>query len=280
MKILVTGANGQLGHELTALAIPGIEIVGVSRTEMDVTDQDQTFAVIQAVQPDAVIHAAAFTGVDLAESQPDDAYRVNATGTRNVAVATERVGARLCYVSTDYIFNGMGSKPYGEYDNTDPQSVYGKSKRAGEMLVQSLHSRWFIVRTSWVYGEHGTNFVKTMLQKSSELRKMRVVDDQVGSPTYVKDLAELLIDMVRTEKYGIYHASNTGTCSWYEFAREIFDVTGTTTVLEPCSTEEFPRPAPRPRYSVFEHTALRTNGFALLRPWREALNDFLGGLKV
>lgn len=280
MKILVTGANGQLGHELTALAIPGIEIVGVSRTEMDVTDQEQTFAVIQAVQPDAVIHAAAFTGVDLAESRPDDAYRVNATGTRNVAVAAERVGARLCYVSTDYVFNGLGSEPYGAYDTTDPQSVYGKTKRAGEMLVQSLHSRWFIARTSWVYGEHGTNFVKTMLKKSRELPKMRVVDDQVGSPTYAKDLAELLLYMVRTEKYGIYHASNTGTCSWYEFAREIFDVAGIATVLEPCTTEEFPRPAPRPPYSVFEHTALRTNGFTLLRPWREALNDFLGGLKV
>ncbi|MCL6547886.1 MAG: dTDP-4-dehydrorhamnose reductase [Alicyclobacillus sp.] len=275
MRILVTGANGQLGQELVRTKWDGVEVLGVGRADMDVTCQDQVRVVIRDVQPDAVIHAAAYTAVDLAESHPDDAFAVNAMGTRNVAFAAEEVGARVCYVSTDYVFDGCRRQPYGEYDNTNPQSVYGQTKRAGEILVQSLSSRWFIVRTSWVYGKHGANFVKTMLAKAREVPRLRVVEDQVGSPTYAKDLAHLLVRLAVSDRYGIYHASNTGSCSWYEFARAILEEAGIPTPIDPCSTAEFPRPAPRPQYSVLGHTALRVNGFPLLRPWREALRDFL-----
>lgn len=275
MRILITGANGQLGQELTRCRVSGSDIIGVDRTQMNVTSFENVRDIITDVRPDAIIHAAAFTAVDLAEACPDDAHAVNAAGTRNVAVAAEAIGARLCYVSTDYVFDGQGTTPYGEYDHTDPRSVYGKSKRAGELLVQSLCSRWFVVRTSWVYGKYGSNFVQAMLTKSRELPKLRVVHDQVGAPTYTRDLSELLLKIVETEKYGIYHASNTGTCSWYEFACAIFEEAHIDTQIEPCTTAEFPRPAPRPRYSVLEHTALRVNGFTLLRPWREALVDYL-----
>lgn len=275
MRILVTGANGQLGHGLTRFHADGVDIVGSNRADMDVTVIADVDRVMREVRPDAVIHAAAFTAVDHAESHPDVAFAVNALGTRNVALAAERIGARVCYVSTDYVFNGSSDVPYGEYDNTDPQSVYGKSKRAGEVLLQSLASRWFIVRTAWVYGQYGPNFVKTMLTKSRELPKMHVVDDQLGSPTYTKDLAAFLLSLVMTEQYGIYHATNAGSCSWYAFARAIFDEAGINTPLESCTTAEFPRPAPRPQNSVLEQTMLRVNGFAPLRPWREALVEFL-----
>lgn len=275
MKILITGAKGQLGTELIRSQVPGIELIGVGRSEMDVTDETLVRTLVHDMKPDAIIHTAAYTAVDMAESHPDDAYRINVMGTRNVAVAAEEVGARLCYTSTDYVFDGTVPVPYDEYDNTNPQTVYGKTKRAGEMLVQGLCSRWFIVRTSWVYGAHGSNFVKTMLTRSKELTKMRVVQDQIGSPTYTRDLADLLLNLVSTNKYGIYHASNTGQCSWYEFARAIFNDAGIQTPLEPCTTDEFPRPAPRPQYSVLGHTALRANGFTLLRPWRQALSEFL-----
>lgn len=275
MKILVTGSGGQLGHALIEQAPDGVTVFGTSRSEMDITDFDQTRGFVRQISPDAIIHAAAFTAVDLAESQPKEAFKVNAMGTRNVALAAEQIGARLCYISTDYVFNGNSYEPYGEYDNTDPQTVYGKSKRAGELLVQSLSSKWFVVRTSWVFGRHGANFVKTMLTNAAHQPSMRVVDDQVGAPTYANDLAALLFEMVKTEKYGIYHASNTGSCSWYEFAREIFDRAGITTELEPCTTEDFPRPALRPRYSVFSHMALDINEFPILRPWQVALGEYL-----
>ncbi|MCL6443689.1 MAG: dTDP-4-dehydrorhamnose reductase [Alicyclobacillus sp.] len=275
MRILVTGANGQLGQELMRQRVEGVELVGAGRAELDVTVQEQVRAVFRDARPDAVIHAAAYTAVDLAETHPDEAFLVNAMGARNVAVAAEEIGARVCYVSTDYVFDGTGETPYGEYDNPNPQSVYGKTKHAGEILVQTLSSRWFIVRTSWVFGKYGANFVKTMLAKAREVPSLRVVCDQVGSPTYTKDLAALLLQLVATDRYGIYHASNTGSCSWYEFARAIFEEAGIATSVEPCATEEYPRPAPRPRYSVLGHTALRVNGFPLLRPWREALRAFL-----
>ncbi|MCL6443211.1 MAG: dTDP-4-dehydrorhamnose reductase [Alicyclobacillus sp.] len=276
MKILVTGANGQLGRELVLHpAGKGMDMIGLARADMDITNMDAVRDRLRTLLPDAIIHCAAYTAVDNAESHPEDAFRVNAAGSRNVAVVAEEIGARLCYISTDYVFDGTASAPYGEYDNTNPQSVYGKSKRAGEVLVQSLCSRWFIVRTSWVFGAHGGNFVKTMLTKSREVPRLRVVADQVGSPTYTKDLARLLLDMVQTDKYGIYHAANAGSCSWYEFARAIMDEAGIDTPVDPCTTAEFPRPAPRPSYSVLGQTMLQVNGFAPLRPWREALADFV-----
>lgn len=276
MKILLTGASGQLGRELTQFPTgPDMHLMGFSRTELDITNMDEVRARLRSLRPDVVIHAAAYTAVDLAESRPEDAYRVNVAGTRNVAVTAEEIGARLCYISTDYVFDGTATVPYNEYDNANPQSTYGKSKRAGEVLVQGLCSNWFIVRTSWVYGRYGANFVNTMLTKSKEVPRLRVVEDQIGCPTYTKDLAQFLFDLVRTECYGIYHVTNEGSCSWYEFALAILDAAGILTPVDPCSTEEFQRPAPRPRYSVLGKTALRANGFTPLRHWKHALAQFL-----
>lgn len=286
MKVLVTGSAGQLGQDLVLLLQrQGHEVLGCDRQEMDITNLEQCMEIIGGFGPDAVIHCAAHTAVDAAETDVDAAYLINATGSRNVALAAERAGAKLVYISTDYVFDGMGTKPYHEYDNTDPQSIYGKSKRAGEILVQSLSSKFFIVRTSWVYGKYGNNFVKTMLKLGQEKPLLQVVNDQKGSPTYTVDLARFLLELIQTEKYGVYHASNSEACTWYEFTQAIFaeaeDILGLkfTAKLEPCGTEQFPRPAPRPRYSVMEHLSIRTNGFEDIRSWREGLRDFLLEMK-
>ncbi|MGG0814142.1 dTDP-4-dehydrorhamnose reductase [Paenibacillus alvei] len=276
MKILVTGANGQLGADVVRLfSQKGNEVFGLERSQLDITNDMMCNHVIDDIQPNVIIHCAAYTAVDNAETDQENAYSVNAIGTRNIAVAAERVGAKVCYISTDYVFDGISTIPYVEYDNTNPLTVYGKSKRAGEQLVQSLCSRWFIVRTSWVYGGNGNNFVKTMLKLGKERDSLQVVNDQWGSPTYTCDLAAFLEKLVATEKYGVYHASNTGTCSWYEFAKAIFEVAQMPVKVEPCTTEQFPRPAPRPRYSVMEPLAIRVNGFSPIRHWREALSEFI-----
>jgi len=275
MKAIVTGAGGQLGHDLVHLATKrGWKVHGYSRAELDVTNLDAVKECVAAVNPDVIIHAAAYTKVDLAEQEPDLAYQVNALGTRNVAIAAEEVGARLCYISTDYVFDGKANVPYREYDQTNPLSVYGKTKLAGEKLAASLSSRYYIVRTAWVYGKHGSNFVKTMLRLASEQGELRVVDDQIGSPTYTVDLADFLMELVQTEKYGIYHATGAGKCSWYEFARAIFEAAGVDAVVHPVSTEASPRPAPRPKFSVLDHMAIRANGLSDLRHWREGLHSY------
>ncbi|MCY0869251.1 MAG: dTDP-4-dehydrorhamnose reductase, partial [Firmicutes bacterium] len=250
MKILVTGAGGQVGTELLASAAVAHELRGVTHAELDIADEGAVGALVRSWQPDAIIHAAAYTAVDRAETDADTAWRVNAMGSRNVAVAAEAVGARVCYISTDYVFDGRSDEPYHEYADTNPQSVYGRSKRAGEWLVQTLCRRWFVVRTAWVYGLGGGNFVKTMLKHGRDQTNLRVVDDQRGSPTYAADLAQWLLQLVATEKYGVYHVTNTGACTWYEFAQEIFARAGIRAALSPCTTAEFPRPALRPSNSV------------------------------
>ncbi|MHA0856168.1 dTDP-4-dehydrorhamnose reductase [Paenibacillus sp. CMAA1364] len=281
MKALVTGSSGQLGMDVvTILNNNGHDVLGCDRHQLDITDLTQCQQVIGQYQPDVVIHCAAYTAVDVAETDIDAAYTVNAVGTRNIVVATEHVGAKLIYISTDYVFDGTNLEPYHEYDNTNPQSIYGKSKRAGEVLVQSLSSRYFIVRTSWVYGVYGDNFVKTMLRLGQEKPTLKVVDDQKGSPTYTVDLANFLLELMATEMYGIYHASNSGSCTWYEFTQAIFEEAshlGLNIIAqpEPCTTDEFPRPAHRPANSVMEHLSIRTNGFQDLQPWKEGLRDFL-----
>lgn len=279
MIIAVTGANGQLGTDLVRMLQARHEIVGLTRNELDITDSEQCKDVMQRIKPDVVLHAAAYTAVDLAESEEDRAHTVNTFGTRNVAMAAEKVGAKLVYISTDYVFDGTGTSPYQEYDQTNPQSVYGKSKRAGELLVQSLCSRYFIVRTSWVFGAYGNNFVKTMLKLGREKDRLQVVGDQVGSPTYTVDLCRFIGELAETEKYGIYHASNSGFCSWYEFAVAIFEESGLKVKVDPCTTAQFPRPAKRPAYSVMDHLSIRANGLNDLRPWRDALREFLQRMK-
>jgi dTDP-4-dehydrorhamnose reductase len=276
MKVLVTGANGQVGREVVAaLAERGHHPVACGRAELDIADLRQCREKLLSERPDAVIHCAAYTDVDGAEADPEGAFRVNAAGTRNVASAAEQAGASFCYISTDYVFNGRARRPYQEYDLPDPQNVYGKSKLAGEQLTQTLSRRYYIVRTSWVYGRYGRNFVKTMLRLGRERKQLRVVDDQIGSPTCAADLAAFLAELIETDRYGIYHATNTGHCSWYQFAKAIFEEAGIDAVVEPCSTEQFPRPAARPAYSVLEHVAIRANGLRDLREWRAALRDCL-----
>jgi dTDP-4-dehydrorhamnose reductase len=279
MKVLVTGANGQLGRDLVKIIGLTHEVTGFGSKELDIRDLEQCREIFNQIKPNVIIHAAAYTAVDLAESDADNAFAVNAFGSRNVAKAAEEIGAKLCYISTDYVFDGTSDNSYKEYDNTNPQSIYGKSKLAGELLVQSLSKRYFIVRTSWVYGRHGNNFVKTMLKLGKEKPNLKVVEDQIGSPTYTVDLCHFILELISSEKYGIYHASNTGSCSWFEFAKAIFAESGYTTQVEPCKTDEFPRPAPRPKHSVMDHQSIRANNFTDLRPWREALSEFIESTK-
>lgn len=215
MRVLLTGANGQLGHDLVAILSNQHQVFGVSRQYMDITDLTRVLDVVQTIKPDIVIHAAAYTRVDYAESDQDRAYLVNTYGTRNVTVAAQQTGAKMIYLSTDYVFDGQSKLPYIEYDRVNPLNVYGKSKLAGEELVKTLSDKYFIVRTSWLYGKQGNNFVKTMLKLAENRNEVSVVDDQVGSPTYTKDLAWFLSILSETDKYGIYHASNTGACSWF-----------------------------------------------------------------
>jgi len=275
MRVLVTGAGGQLGRELCAMAGGSAEVIGLERSALDVTDLARCREAVGAYRPDAVIHAAAYTAVDRAEVEPDEAFRVNAAGTRNMALAAREGRAKFCYISTDYVFDGRAAAPYNEYDAPNPLNVYGKSKLAGERLAQSLTDRWFVVRTSWVYGANGANFVKTMLRLGAERGRVQVVADQTGSPTWAKDLAVFLLALVSTEAYGIYHAANAGHCSWYEFAKAIFEEKGMPVEVVPCTTEEFPRPARRPAYSVLDGAAVRYNGLPAMRHWREALREFL-----
>ncbi|UYV54098.1 dTDP-4-dehydrorhamnose reductase [Priestia megaterium] len=275
-KVLITGANGQLGKELVELfTAKGFEVYGFGRDKMDITNQAQVQEVISTLKPNVVLHSAAHTQVDLAESEPDQAFLINAYGTRNVAVAAEAVGAKLVYVSTDYVFDGTTDEPYNEFSPTSPLGVYGKSKLAGEQFVRDLHSKFFIVRTSWVYGKHGANFVKTMLKLGKERKELSVVADQRGCPTYTLDLAHAILELVDTQKYGVYHISNSGSCSWYDFAKAIFAEADIDVNVTPCTTVDFPRPAARPANSVFEHMALRINYFSPIRNWKEALASFL-----
>ncbi len=227
MKVLVTGGGGQLGQSLAKVLVDmGHQAVVCLRGDLDITDGVAVQRMLAAERPDGVIHAGAYTAVDQAEEQPELAYQVNVAGTRNVVLAAEAMGAKVCYVSTDYVFDGKSRHPYTESAVPHPLGVYGGTKLAGEQVVQSFGSRWFVVRTAWVYSSVGKNFVKTMLRLGRQGGMIRVVQDQWGSPTYALDLAEFLVQLLATERYGIYHATNTGVCTWYDFAREIYSLAG------------------------------------------------------
>lgn len=276
MKVLVTGAKGQLGVDVVQLfEKKGCEVNGFGREELDITNQHQVNEIILSIKPDVIIHTAAYTQVDLAESEPERAFLVNGIGTRNVAVAAQKADAKLVYISTDYVFDGTATEPIDEFQPTNPQTVYGKSKLAGEQFVKELHNKFFIVRTSWVYGKHGNNFVKTMLKLSETMDEIKVVDDQIGSPTYTVDLAEKIAELCVTEKYGTYHISNEGHCSWYEFACEIFQLTDKKVEVMPCSTKDFQQIAIRPRYSVMKKYFLKLNNFPDIKLWKKSLVEFL-----
>lgn len=280
MKILVTGANGQLGQELVQqLQQINVELYAFTKTDLDICNLSIVQQVVNEIRPQVIINAAAFTKVDLAETEQDLAFNVNAYGQRNLAVAAEQVGAKICYVSTDYVFDGNATEPYEEHALVKPIGVYGKSKYAGEQLTQTLNSKYFIVRTAWVYGEFGPNFVKTMLRLAKERDELGVVSDQIGSPTYTVDLAAFLIELVQTEKYGIYHCTNSGSCSWYEFAQAIFEESNVDIKVNPLTTNQYPTPAKRPNYSVLSDRTLKLNGFQSIRHWRDGLKAFLNSAK-
>lgn len=276
MKVLVTGAKGQLGHDVVKeLESRGLEAVGVGSAEMDIRDRDKVEAVITGTAPDAVIHCAAYTAVDAAEDDQEACRLVNAQGTRNIALACKKLDLKMLYVSTDYVFSGTGERPWEPEDDCSPQSVYGRTKREGELAVEELLDKYFIVRIAWIFGANGGNFVKTMLKLGETHDTLRVVDDQYGSPTYTCDLAKLLVDMVQTEKYGIYHATNEGICSWYEFACAIFKEAGLPVKVLPVTTAEYGAKAPRPQNSRLSKEKLTESGFDRLPPWQDALCRYL-----
>ena len=277
MKVLVTGAKGQLGTDLmNELEKRGIESIGVDVQEMDITDKEACMRVISESKADAVIHCAAYTAVDAAEDNVDLCRKINGEGTRNVALACQATGAKLMYISTDYVFDGQGTRPWEPDDSRSPLNVYGQTKYEGELAVEELVEKFFTVRIAWVFGVAGKNFIKTMLRLGKERGAVSVVDDQVGSPTYTYDLARLLVDMIQTDYYGRYHATNEGFCSWYEFACEIFRQAGMDEVkVTPVSSDQFPVKAVRPANSRMSKAKLEENGFEPLPTWQDALSRYL-----
>ena len=276
MKILVTGTDGQLGADVvTELKKRHVDAITASRRQFDITDEVVVRSFIISTHPDAVIHCAAYTAVDKAEDEPDLCRRVNADGTRNIAAACRDAGAKMIYISTDYVFPGVGMTPYEPGDPTGPLNVYGASKLAGEQAVKDLLERYFIVRISWVFGANGKNFVKTMLRLAQSHKELNVVNDQTGSPTYTADLAPLLCDMAETEKYGVYHATNEGFCSWAQFAEEIFKDAELNVRVNPIPTSAYPLKATRPLNSRLSKACLDAAGFKRLPSWRDAVKRYL-----
>ncbi len=281
MKVLVTGVKGQLGYDvMKELAKRKIEAVGVDIEDMDITDPVAVERVITTKNVDAVIHCAAYTAVDAAEDQQELCRKVNAVGTRNIARVCKNIDAKMLYISTDYVFDGQGERPWEPNDPKAPLNFYGQTKYEGELAVQEFLERYFIVRISWVFGVNGKNFVKTMLRLGKERGAVGVVADQIGSPTFTPDLAVLLVDMIQTENYGVYHATNEGYCSWYDFACEIFKTAGMDQVkVSPLTTDAFPVKAKRPANSRMDKTALDQAGFKRLPTWQDALRRYIPVLR-
>lgn len=288
MNILITGANGQLGRTLTRAlstgsttlgpipaAYHGARVAGVDLPDFDLSKLPVTQALVREARPDIIFHCAAYTRVDDCETHPDDAFCGNVLAARNIAMAACGIGARLCHLSTDYVFSGEQDKPYEEWDLCEPRSVYGHTKRLGEEAVRQHCPASFIVRTAWLYALEGGNFVKTILRLLRENGKATVVSDQRGSPTHAGDLTHHLLKIAAGEEYGLYHCTGGGECSWYEFAREIARLSGLPAEVRPCTTAEFPRPAHRPKHSVLGHRMLRLTVGDQMRPWQKALADYM-----
>ena len=280
MKILITGATGQLGYDcVKEFRARGHEVHGVSSELFPLSDENVMRAVIEATEPNAILHAAAYTAVDKAEDEPSLCRKVNAAGTEILARLAAARGIRLLYISTDYVFPGTGTTPYETDDMTGPRNVYGASKLMGEEAVMAHLSQYFIVRISWVFGIHGKNFVKTMLNLAQEHKSLSVVGDQVGSTTYTHDLAPLLAEMITSEKYGIYHATNEGFCSWAQFATEIFRAAGKTVRVTSVPTHSYPTKAVRPLNSRLSKKSLDAAGFRRLPPWQDAVARYIEELR-
>jgi dTDP-4-dehydrorhamnose reductase len=276
VKILVTGARGMLGTDLCEILSGEHEITGVDIEDADISIASETKKLIGKASPQVVIHCAAYTDVDRSESEREDAFRINAEGTRNVAAACRETGSALVYLSTDYVFDGESQRPYGETDTPRPLNVYGASKLEGERFVESLVSAHFIVRTSWLFGLHGRNFVDTIVRLGQDKESVEVVNDQLGCPTFTRDLCLALSAIVRSSDYGIYHVCNAGSCSWFDFAREILQLWGRSRArVIPTDSTRFRRAARRPSFSVLDTSLFeRTFGFSL-RDWREALTEYI-----
>lgn len=292
MNVLITGSNGQLGRELaknlangyTELGpipeeLQGAQVVCVDMDEMDITNYDAVVDLVEELSLDVIFNCAAYTNVNGCETDSDTAFRVNALGARNLAMAAERFGAKLIHVSTDYVFSGEGNTPRSEWDLCDPQSVYGKTKYLGEQYVRDFCKRYFIVRTAWLYGYEGNNFVKTIMRIAREKGSATVVSDQFGNPTNAADLAHHLLKLAVTEQYGLYHCTGTGECSWYDFACKIVEYAGIPATVSPCTTAEYPTPAKRPAYSSLDNRMLRNTVGDEMRPWEEALRYFIDHLE-
>ncbi|MDB8559585.1 dTDP-4-dehydrorhamnose reductase [Turicibacter sanguinis] len=276
MRVLVTGVKGQLGHDVVKdLKKRGHQPIGVDREEMDLMNNESIRHFIMDTRPEAIIHCAAYTAVDKAEEEVEVCYQVNAEAVKVIAECAKELEVKLIYISTDYVFDGTKDGEYVETDTPNPINVYGASKLKGEQYVQELLTNYYIVRISWVFGINGNNFIKTMRRLGTERDELNIIHDQVGSPTYTADLAPLLVDMIETDKYGIYHATNEGFCSWYEFANEIFKQSGIEVKTNPITTDQYPTAAKRPMNSKMSKDKLIKNDFKIIDNWKNALNRYL-----
>jgi dTDP-4-dehydrorhamnose reductase len=288
MKLLITGSNGQLGNtfkkilkdkQSTLGRIPDIFqkaiIDYIDIDKMDITDLKDVIIYTKKLQPDIIINCAAYTNVDDCEKNVDLAYKVNAIGARNIAIAAQEVKAKLIHISTDYVFSGDSCKPYREFDIPNPNSIYGFSKYSGEKYVSEFCKKYFIVRTAWLYGHVGHNFVKTIIKVGKEKGFLKVVNDQIGNPTNAEDLAYHILGMAETNEYGIYHCTGNCECSWFDFAKKILEYSDIKATVYPCTTEEYPRPAKRPAYSVLDNMMLRCTVGDTMRNWQDALKSFI-----
>lgn len=279
MRVLVTGINGQLGHDVVKeLSRQGHTPIGVDKEEMDLTDNQAVSSYIQTCKPEAIIHCAAYTAVDAAESNEGLCFQINAEATKVIATEAKHLDIPMIYISTDYVFDGTKEAEYVETDLPNPINVYGASKLKGEQYVQELLEKYYIVRISWVFGENGNNFIKTMLRLGAERDELNIIADQFGSPTSTADLAPLLVEMIETDKYGVYHATNEGFCSWYEFAKNIFETAKLDVKVNPIPTTDYPTPASRPMNSKMSKAKL-SEAFELLPTYVEALRAYLEDVK-
>ncbi|MBU3184245.1 dTDP-4-dehydrorhamnose reductase [Clostridium estertheticum] len=276
MKILITGANGQLGRELANQykEKKTIDLILTGRSDLDISNINEVYSFVNENKPDVIINCAALTAVDKCETEIDMAYKINAIGPKNLAIAANEIGAEIVQVSTDYVFSGNIDKPLTEFDKIDPLTIYGKTKLEGEILVKNHNPKHYIVRTAWLYGD-GNNFVKTMINLSRTNTTLKVVNDQKGTPTSTVDLARTIITLVEQKNYGLFHCTCKGECTWYEFTKEIFRFKGITTTVLPCTTDEFPRPAKRPEYSVLRNYMLELTTGDITRTWQEAIHEYL-----
>lgn len=281
MKVLVTGVKGQLGYDVVnELTKRGHIAIGTDIEEMDITNAQCVSKVIKENTPDAVVHCAAYTAVDAAEDNEEICRKINVDGTQNIANVCKELDIKMVYISTDYVFDGEGERPWEPSDERTPLNIYGQTKYEGELAVENTVDKFFIVRIAWVFGINGKNFVKTMLNLGKTRDSLTVVNDQYGSPTFTYDLARLLVDMIETEKYGVYHATNEGICTWYEFACEIFKQANLNVKVTPVSASEYPAKAKRPSNSRMSKEKLTENGFEKLPTWQNALERYLKELKV